>query len=65
MMQNINRCTRGTHMEHKSVHQPWSYLHRFQVTANRMKKWKIVKISETSFLISETSKNATLKRSTY
>ena len=42
MMQNINRVNRGTHMEHKLVHQPWPYLNRFQVTANRMKKLKIV-----------------------
>ena len=38
MLQNINRGNRGTHMEHKSVHKPWPYLNRFQVTANRMKK---------------------------
>ena len=42
MMQNINRSNRGTHLEHKSVHQPSSYLNRFQVTVNRMKKLKIV-----------------------
>ena len=42
MLQNIKRGTRGTHMEHKSVQQPWSYLKSFQVTANGMKKWKIV-----------------------
>ena len=42
MMQNINRGNIGTHMEHKSAYQPWLYLNRFQVTANRMKKPKIV-----------------------
>ena len=42
MMQNINRGTRKTHMEHKSVHQPWPYINHFQVTANRIKKLKIV-----------------------
>ena len=42
MMQNINRGNRGTHMEHKSVYQACPYLNRFQVTANRMKKRKIV-----------------------
>ena len=61
MMQNIYMGNRGTLMEHKSVHQPWPYLNRFQVTANRMKKWKIVQKT----LISEISKDATLKRSAY
>ena len=42
MMQNINRDNRGIHMEHKSVHKLWPYLNRFQVTANRMKKTKIL-----------------------
>ena len=41
MMQNINMDNRGTHMQQKSVHQPWPYLNRFQVTANRVKKPKI------------------------
>ena len=41
MMQNINRGNRRTYMEHKSVHQPWPYLNRFQGTENRIKKWKI------------------------
>ena len=61
MMQNINRGIRGTHMEYKSVPQPWPYLNHFQVTANRMKKWKIVQ--KPSFL--KISKDAPLKRSTY
>ena len=42
MVQNINRGDRGTHIEHKSVHQFWQYINSFQVTANRLKKWKIV-----------------------
>ena len=29
-------------MEHKSVHKPWPYPNRFQVTAQRMKKRKIL-----------------------
>ena len=61
MMQNIIRCTRGTHVEHKAGHKPWLYPNRFQVTANGMKKWKIVQKT----LISEISKDATLKRSAY
>ena len=48
MMQNINRGNRGTHTEYKSMHKPWPYFNRFQVTANRMKKSKIVQ--KTSFL---------------
>ena len=42
MIQNINRDNRETHVEHKPVYQTWLYLHRSQVTANRMKKLKIV-----------------------
>ena len=38
IIQNINRGTRGTRMEHKSVHQTWPYLSPFQVTGNGMKK---------------------------
>ena len=48
MMQNINRGNRGTHMEYKWVYQRWPYLNRFQVTANRIKKWKI--LQKPSFL---------------
>ena len=42
MMKNINRSNRATHIEHKSVHQSWPHLNRFQATVNRMKKLKIV-----------------------
>ena len=42
MMRNINRVNREQSMEHKSINQPWLYHNRFKVTANRMKKWKIV-----------------------
>ena len=41
MMQNINMGNRGTHMEQKSVHEPWPYLNCFQVIADRLKKLKI------------------------
>ena len=51
-------------MEHKSVHESWLYSHRFQVTANRMKNWKIVK-KKKKHLISKVLKDATLKRSAY
>ena len=61
MMQNINRGNRGTHKKHKSVYKPWPHLNRFQVTANRMKKPKVVQ----NPLIFEVMNNATQKRSTY
>ena len=42
MMQNVDRGNKGVHTEHKSEHQLLSYLNSFQVTANGVKKWKIV-----------------------
>ena len=43
MMRKIKMGKSGTHVEHKSVHQPWPYPNRFQVTASRMKTQKILK----------------------